>query len=148
MITELNTLLDERIEILESLEELSQRQGKAIEGRRADELIRLLARREELTEALLASAPRLEAAAKAWKDAGKPADPTINEKLARAESLLGRIVEQDAADEQAIRVSRGEINEEIGTMGRASAAHRAYTGRRAAGSPPAAGQNTFADHTG
>ncbi|MCH2162087.1 MAG: hypothetical protein MK085_09470 [Phycisphaerales bacterium] len=148
MIAELNTRIDERISLLEALESLSQRQGKAIEGRRTDELIRLLARREELTESLLATAAPLEAAATAWKASGQPADPVITEKLARAERLLQQIVERDAADEQAIRLSRGEINEELGTLGRTTAAHRAYTGRRAAGSQPETGQNTFADHTG
>ena len=148
MSAELHARLDERIGLLESLETLSRRQGKAIEGRRTDELIRLLARREELTESLLATASPLQSAASAWKDSGQPVDPVLTEKLARAETLLRQIVEQDAADEEAIRLSRGEINEELGTLGRTTAAHRAYTGRRGPGSPPPSGQNTFADHTG
>ena len=148
MSQQLHARLDDRIRLLEALEGISSRQAEAIEARETDELIRLLARRERLTEDLLAGAGPLEEAAQAWKASGAEQDGALQGKIARAEALLKGIVDQDAADEAAIRETRGDIGEELTGLGRGSAARRAYVGGRRPGVVGRPEESTFTDSTG
>ena len=109
--------LDQRIELLKSLKELSVQQHEAIDSRRTDDLLRLLSRRERLTESLLSGASGFDRAVIEWKSTDQSDAAYLNSRIEEAESLLKEILDRDAQDEAAIRETRGEISEEIAGVG-------------------------------
>lgn len=124
----LHSHLDQRLDLLASLRDLAARQNEAIMERRTDDLLRLLAQRERLAEALLADAEAFDASAKEWKTSDRSSDSEVAVKLAKAESLLEEILAFDAADEAAIRESCGRITHEIQDLSANTAARQAYRG--------------------
>jgi hypothetical protein len=143
----LTTHLDHRLDLLESLRDLAARQNEAIMERRTDELLRLLAERERLAEALLADAEAFDASAQEWKTSDRACNSEITIKLAKAESLLQEILAFDAADEAAIRESCGRITEEIKEVSATTAARNAYRGGTPVRSADSA-TSRFTDSTG
>ncbi len=139
--------LDHRIELLKSLKDLSLQQHEAIESRRTDDLLRLLAQREQLTESLLSGAGGFDRAVVEWKSTDQADAKYLNTRIQEAEVLLKEILDRDAEDEAAIRETRGQISEEIAGVGAAHAARQAYRG---GGMPPSASpsQNRYTDERG
>ena len=139
--------LDQRIELLKSLKELSLQQQAAIESRRTDDLLRLLSRREQLTESLLSGASGFDRAVIEWKSTDQADAAHMNSRIEEAERLLKDILDRDAQDEAAIRETRGEISEEIAGVGATQAARQAYRGSGVA-SASAPSKNRFTDERG
>ena len=139
--------LDQRIELLKSLKELSVQQHEAIDSRRTDDLLRLLSRRERLTESLLSGASGFDRAVIEWKSTDQSDAAYLNSRIEEAESLLKEILDRDAQDEAAIRETRGEISEEIAGVGAAHAARQAYRGGGMASSSVPE-KNRFTDERG
>lgn len=143
----LHSHLDQRLDLLASLRDLAAQQNEAIVARRTDDLLRLLAQRERLAEALLADAEAFDASAKEWKTSGRSSDSEVAVKLAKAESLLEEILAFDAADEAAIRESCGRITHEIQDLSASTAARQAYRGNSSVQVQDPV-NNRFTDSTG
>ena len=121
--------LDRRLGLLESLRDLAVAQGEVIASRDTDELLRLLARRETLTNELVADQPVFDEAAAAWKAAGRTEDATLTTQLDRAEALLEEILMLDARDEVSIREACGKITDDIKEVTTQTVAHNTYNAR-------------------
>lgn len=124
--------LDRRLELLSSMKALAARQHGIIAARETDELLRLLAAREKLTEQMLADQAAFNEAAAVWKAEHGTADRTVMARLETAELLLKEILDLDARDEVAIREACGYITDEIKEVTTTTAARNAYQKR-----PPA-----------
>lgn len=125
--------LDRRLGLLESLRDLAVAQGDVIASRDTDELLRLLARRETLTNQLVVDQPLFDEAAAAWKAAGRVEDATLTAQLDRAEALLEEILTLDARDEASIREACGKITDDIKEVTTQTVAHNVYNARTPAG---------------
>ena len=145
--TTLDMHLDRRINLLETLRDLAARRNAAIMARRTDELLQLLAEREQLAEALLADAESFDSSAQEWRLGDRSDNSEVTCKLARAEALLKEILAFDAADEAAIKESCGQIQDEMKELSTSAAARQAYQGAPRVGSGEAV-ESRFTDSTG
>ena len=126
--------LDRRLELLASLRSLAVAQRDIIEARKTDELLRLLAQRETLTNQLVSDQSEFDEAAAAWKASGRPENAGLTTRLDTAEAILKEILDLDARDEAAIRDACGKITEDIKEVTTQTVARNAYHARPHVGS--------------
>ncbi len=127
----LHHLLEERVDLLRKVEDVSRRRGDAIAAERTDAIARLFAEREPLVAALVESSGEVESLAATL--AGT-ADSGLLALVDQASSLVDAIAELDRRDEAAIAACGADARREMEKVSNAGRANRAYHGgRQAAG---------------
>ena len=128
-------ILEERVEILSTLRDLTRRRHDAIVNDRADAVGRLVEARRPLIERLLADARGLESAASTAANASTEPDPKALGLVDQATALLEEIESLDRQDDASLR-RRGESTRgRLDDLTKTSRAGRAY--HRASGGVPA-----------
>jgi flagellar biosynthesis/type III secretory pathway chaperone len=123
----LHTLLEDRIDLLRKVENVSRRRAEAIAAGRTDAIARLVAEREPLVASLVESSADVESLAAA---VAGTADPDLLALVEKASSLVDAIAELDRIDEAAITASGADTRRELEKVSNAGRANRAYQGGR------------------
>jgi len=126
----LTEILDEQEHITAELESLSVAQAALIERSATDELLTLLGRRQELLDAALASARRIEPFVAQW-DAfmGALPDTERSVSVARVRTIqdrIDRIGSRDEKDRADLAKQRSALTSELASVGHSRGAIAAY----------------------
>lgn len=143
----LDELLTRQVDLYRRLEELGRSQGRLIEDNESDQLLSLLAKRQDVVDQIIDINDGLEPFRRHWDIVTRSLDANlmvhITEKVREIESLAASVAERDQADEAMLRRRRDAVAEQLGGVSRGREALAAY------GQPgQKVSQAKFQDHKG
>lgn len=142
----LDELLGRQVELYRRLEELGKSQGRLIENSESDQLLSLLAKRQNVVDEIIEINEGLEPFRSRWEAVTQALDASlmahIREMVQEIESLASAVAERDQADEATLRRRRDAVSEQLGGVSRGREALVAY------GRPRESGYAKFQDHRG
>lgn len=137
-------ILEERIDILSTLRDLTRRRHDAVERDRSDAIDRLVDARRPLIERLLADAGGLESAASMAASASEAVDPRALVLVEQATALLEEIESLDRMDDAALRTRGDSTRDRLDGLAKTARAGRAYRQATGGGSTRAMGRGRSA----
>jgi len=141
-------LLNRQQVMVGSLSELAERQAGLIAAARTDELLEVLARRQEIINEFAASQAQLAQLTQGLHERLDQVEPgqraEIQDRLNGIGDCLASVMRRDEDDQACLKAGREAIRTEMSSMGTARQARHAY------GAPPATpgSNNRFADRRG
>lgn len=123
-------ILDQQLSMFASLDALSIEQSAAVIRNDTDGLLGVLARRERVIQTIVELSDRVTPVRATWPDLAAlvPEDQRseLRRRMDAIEAAVHQISQRDDADRSALERERGNIAEELATMGRARGAVNAY----------------------
>ncbi len=121
-------LLTRQEELLQQLDQLSQRQSDLIAAGDTEMLLSVLTDRQPIVEQIAGTTEQLAKARVAWADLpdSDPWRAGISERMRRSSDLAAAIAMRDREDEAAMRRAGDAIAAELGSLGRQRNAAAAY----------------------
>lgn len=139
-------LLKQQVAVFEQLDGYAQQQETLINEGRADELLTVLGRRQELINTLNGLNDQAEPFRRGWTQFSAGLDEAerseIGELLKQVQSMLAEIIQRDERDRTELQQQRGKVSKELQQVSQVGAAMNAYGGAKRAYEP------RFADKQG
>jgi flagellar biosynthesis/type III secretory pathway chaperone len=140
-------LLQRQQALYENLRDLGGQQTRLIESADTEQLLALLARRQQLIDQLTRLNQQLQPYKRDWTNCWASLDPPSRQRVSaliqRVGALVDQIMKADEADRVRLTHQRDEIADGLTRMNRGASVHRAY-----GQAGPGAGHNRFTDQEG
>jgi len=135
-VSRLTGLLSRQLKLFEHLGELSEQQTQYVDEGQSQDLLALLAQRQQLIDQLEKINGDLQPFRSQWDILWQRLDPsqrrTVGPLVQQAQQLLGQIMDSDDHDRDQLQEARGQISSQLGQVNQIGAARRAYAGGPAA----------------
>jgi len=129
-VDQLVALLEEQHAIYVKFEQFSIRQSQLVQDGQTDELLSLLAQRQQLIDQLTLLNNRIEPYrerwSQMWTDLDEADQQRVRELIEQVQHLIEKIVDQDGKDRSVLQDRRDQLIGNISRVRQSGAAHRAY----------------------